>query len=152
MLVTEVRFVLLLCLLASKHGPVDNRPRTASIHTLDDDSLLHVFYCSTSYLDLSLVCKYGTPVADMLVHPPSLPLAVDYFMNCDITTKDEEVIILTLKQHDRVVASALALLLRVYKSSLQPWMRNIQSVLPGNSPFMIFPNHFTSSCKVLPFR
>jgi len=89
-----------------------NSPPTASIHVLDDDSLLHVFFVyrpflsgedqdenarlwggranwargrwwhkpcpclrnvilgSASYLDLSLVCAIGTPVADMLAHSP----------------------------------------------------------------------------------
>ena len=117
-----------------------NRPRTASIHVLDDDSLLHVFYLcrpfledennvadwrhngrwwyvhvhvcrrwrnivlsSANYLGLSLLCTYGTPVADMLAHSPPLPLVVGYFRkDCELTTEDKEGIILALKQHDRV--------------------------------------------------
>ena len=117
-----------------------NRPRTASIHTLDDDSILHVFHLSrpffgdrdgpadwrykgrwwyalahvcrrwrniilgsASYLGLSLLCTYGTPVADMLAHSPPLPLVVGYFTkDRDLTTEDEEGIILALKQRDRV--------------------------------------------------
>ena len=118
-----------------------NRPRTASIHTLDDDSLLHVFYLSrpflledgytvaewrysgywwytpahvcqrwrniilgsASYLDLSLVCTYGTPVADMLAHSPPLPLVLGYFTDRGkLTTEDEEGIILALKERNRV--------------------------------------------------
>ena len=121
-------------------------PHPASIHILDDDSLLHVFYLyrpfllgededensrliggtrnwdrgrwwyelahvcqrwrdvilgSVSYLGLSLVCTYGTPVADMLEHSPPLPLVIDYFYgDCDIT--DEEGAILALMQRDRV--------------------------------------------------
>ena len=126
-----------------------NSPRTTSIHILDDDSLLHVFYLyqpfllgedqdagarlfgggqgwargrwwyrlthvcqrwrnvifgSASYLDLALVCTYGTPVADMLAHSPPLPLVVDYTeKGRNITTDDEEGIILALKQHERVL-------------------------------------------------
>ncbi|KAF8462871.1 hypothetical protein DFH94DRAFT_699704 [Russula ochroleuca] len=122
-------------------------PRTASIHILDDDSLLHVFYLyrpfllgedegdvgrlfggwerwargrwwyklshvcqrwrnvilgSATYLGVSLVCTYGTPVADMLAHSPPLPLVIDYFNgDCDMT-EDEEGAILALKQRDRV--------------------------------------------------
>ena len=102
---------------------MENSRRTASIHILDDDSLIHVFrlyrpfllgededddarflggmegwvharwwyglahVCqrwrnvvlgSASYLGVSLVCTYGTPVADMLAHSPPLPLAIDY--------------------------------------------------------------------------
>ena len=123
-----------------------NRPRTASIHILDDDSLLHVIHLyrpfllgededdnarllggrgqwvrgrwwytlthvcqrwrnfilrSASYLDVSLVCTKGTPVADMLAHSPPLPLVIDYKSRI-ITAEDEEGIILALKQRDRV--------------------------------------------------
>ena len=130
-----------------------NRSRTPSIHILDDDSLLHIFYLyrpfllgedednldsgqrrlwggserwvrgrwwyglahvcrrwrniilgSASYLDLSLVCTYGTPIADMLTHSPHLPLVVDYYERSrDITTDDEEGIIFALKQRERVL-------------------------------------------------
>jgi hypothetical protein len=57
---------------------------------------------SASYLDLCLVCTYGTPVADMLVHSPPLPLVIDYSAEGDITAEDEEGAILALKQRDRV--------------------------------------------------
>ena len=125
-----------------------NSPLTASIHILDDDSLLHVFYIyqpfllgededinvrlyggkgtwvrgrwwyklahvcqrwrnvvlgSASYLGLSLVCTHGTPVADMLTHSPPLPLVIDYNHKYrNVTTEDEEGLILALKQRDRV--------------------------------------------------
>jgi hypothetical protein len=124
---------------------VGNRPCTASIQILDDDSLLHVFYLyrpfllgededdndrmigglgswirgrwwytlahvcrrwrnvilrSASYLDLSLVCTKGTPVADMLAFSPPLPLVIDHIGH--ITAEDEEGTILALKQRDRV--------------------------------------------------
>ena len=52
-------------------------------------------------LGLCLVCTYGTPVADMLAHPPPLPLVIDY-QGTDITAEDEEAIILALVQRDRV--------------------------------------------------
>ena len=126
-----------------------NSPRTASIHILDDDSLLHVFYLyrpflsgedqdddarlnggdgmetrgrwwcnlahvcqrwrsiifrSASYLGVSLVCTYGTPVADMLAHSPPLPLIVRYATEGrEITTDDEQGIIFALKQRHRVL-------------------------------------------------
>jgi hypothetical protein len=117
-----------------------NRPRTASIHILDDDSLLHVFYLSrpffedsdspadwryngrwwhalahvdrrwrniilgsASYLGLSLLCTYGTPVAVMLAHSPPLPLVLSYFTKGrKPTTEDDEGIILALKHRERV--------------------------------------------------
>ena len=123
-------------------------PHTVSIHILDDDSLLNIFYLyrpfifgednntnatvtggdggwgsgrwwykpahvcqrwrniilgSSSYLDLSLVCTKGTPVADMLAHSPPLPLTIDYSPEHDeIAAADEERAILALKQHGRV--------------------------------------------------
>ena len=41
----EVRFLLLSCLLAYEQTwPTGNSPHTPSIHILDDDSLLHIFY------------------------------------------------------------------------------------------------------------
>ena len=126
---------------------MENSPRTASIHILDDDSLLHVFclyrpfllgededdnarlyggtrvwvrrrwwyglahVCqrwrnvilgSASYLGVSLVCTYGTPVAVMLAHSPPLPLVIDYSYGDRDITEDEEGAILTLKHRDRV--------------------------------------------------
>jgi hypothetical protein len=116
-----------------------------SIHILDNDSLLNIFYLyrpaifdgdedditrfnggrkwarerwwyklaqvcqrwrniilgSASYLRLSLVCTYGTPVADMLAHSPPLQLVIDYDEK-DITAKGEEGIMLALKLRNRV--------------------------------------------------
>ena len=57
---------------------------------------------SASYLELSLVCTYGTHVADMLAHSPPFPLVVDYFNKDRDITSDEEGIVLALKQRDRV--------------------------------------------------
>ena len=127
--------------LLSEHSwHVCNSPRTTSIHILDDNSLLHVFYLyrpffrgedgsaewiyngvwwyalahvcrrwrniifgSATYLGLSLLCTYGTPVADMLAHSPPFPLVIGYFRkDRELTTEDEEGIILALKRHDRV--------------------------------------------------
>ena len=57
---------------------------------------------SASYLDISLVCKIGTPVADMLAHSPPLPLNIDYRTgNRDISVEDEEGAIFALKQYNR---------------------------------------------------
>ena len=58
---------------------------------------------SPSYLGLSLVCRSGTPVADMLEHSPPFPLIIDHIhAPHDITAEDEEGILLALKNHDRV--------------------------------------------------
>ena len=126
-----------------------NSSLTASIHILDDDSLLNIFYLyrpfllgedddedddrlaggndswdhgrwwynpshvcqrwrrvilgSASYLELSLVCTKGTPVADMLVHSPPLPLVLEYIIeNEELVAEDEEGAILALNQYNRV--------------------------------------------------
>ena len=55
---------------------------------------------STSYLGLNLLCMFGTPVADILVHSPHLPLVLDYLgrnPDTNISTKDEEQIMLALQ-------------------------------------------------------
>ena len=59
---------------------------------------------SAAYLDVSLVCSNGTPVADMLAHSPPLPLVIDYgsIENYYLTAEDEEGAVLALKQYDRV--------------------------------------------------
>ena len=143
-------FISYIYRLVSKYGP-EQSPHTASIHILDDDSLLNVFYLyrpfllgeddedeeshfwgggrrwvrgrwwyrlahvcqrwrnvllgSATYLDLSLVCTMGTPVADMLAHSPPLPLVIDYDQKSsatDATAEDEEGALLAFKQRDRV--------------------------------------------------
>ena len=57
---------------------------------------------SASYLELSLFCTFGTPVANMVAHSPPLPLVIDYFGQFDATAEDEEEAICAFKQHDRV--------------------------------------------------
>jgi hypothetical protein len=58
---------------------------------------------SPSHLCLSLVCSRGTPVAEMLVHSPPLPLAIDHLVDYrNITAKDEMGIILALQHRDRM--------------------------------------------------
>ena len=61
----------------------------------------NVILGSAPYLGVSLVCTYGTPVADMLAHSPPLPLVIDYpYDDRDIT--EDEGAILALKHRDRV--------------------------------------------------
>jgi hypothetical protein len=58
---------------------------------------------SASLLGLSLLCTYGTPIANMLAHLPPLPLILDYHdIYDDLTTDDELGIILALWHCDRV--------------------------------------------------
>jgi len=57
---------------------------------------------SARNLRLSLACTRGTPVAEMLAHSPPLPLIIGHTDDFDITTEDEEGIMLALKHRDRV--------------------------------------------------
>jgi len=58
---------------------------------------------SASYLDLCLVCTYGTPVADVLAHSPPLPLIIDYGdEDREVTAQVEERILLALQRRRRV--------------------------------------------------
>ena len=58
---------------------------------------------SAPHLQLALICTQGTPVADMLVHSPPLPLAIiHYNRHYGLTAADEEGIILALQHRNRV--------------------------------------------------
>ena len=59
---------------------------------------------SAFYLQVSLVCARGTPVADMLAHSPPVPLIIDHIDEeyHILSPEDEEGIILALKHRDRV--------------------------------------------------
>jgi hypothetical protein len=167
-----------------------------SIHILDDDSLLRVFYLyrpfllgededstariiggnkrwvrgrwwyklahvcqrwrnlilgSASYLDICLICTYGTPVADMLEHSPHLPLAIDYSKKYhDITAEDEEGAILALKQRGRVRHVRLGMpVTNLQKLAMAlgeeyPILEYLLIVHPieGDSATLIFPETF----------
>ena len=63
----------------------------------------NIIHGSATYLGLSLLCTYGTPVAEMLANSPPFPLVIGYFIKGrELTTEDEEGIILALKRYDRV--------------------------------------------------
>ena len=58
---------------------------------------------SASHLNLCLVCTYGTPVADMLAHSPSLSIVIDYGdEEREVTRQDEEGILLALRHRHQV--------------------------------------------------
>jgi hypothetical protein len=62
-------------------------------------------FLSASYLGLSLVCTYGTPVADMLAHSPPLPLIIDLvdrFHDDDAEDEKEKRVIFAFRRRDRV--------------------------------------------------
>ena len=127
----------------------DRSPSTTvtSIHILDNDSLLNIFYlyrpihpeedecdntcilersewgaelwwyklahvcqrwrglilASARYLELCLVCTYGSPVVDILAHFPPLPLILDYVdKDRELTVEDEEGTCHALRHRDRL--------------------------------------------------
>ena len=59
---------------------------------------------SAFYLQVSLVCGRGTPVADMLAQSPPVPLVIDHYDNehLELTSEDEQGIVLALRHRDRV--------------------------------------------------
>ena len=170
---------------------MENSRRTASIHILDDDSLIHVFrlyrpfllgededddarflggmegwvharwwyglahVCqrwrnvvlgSASYLGVSLVCTYGTPVAVMLAHSPPLPLVIDYCHGDRDITKDEGAI-LALKHRDRVRHVRLF----IPVASLQKLIAAMDEEYPILEYLIIWPpREDTSTVLILP--
>ena len=53
---------------------------------------------SAPHMGLSIVCSYGTPVADILAHSPSLPLIIDYGdEDREVTPEDELGILCALR-------------------------------------------------------
>ena len=63
----------------------------------------HLILGSASHLSLCLVCSRGTPVAEMLAHPPPLPLIIDHDdENRDLTPEDEKGIMFALQHRARV--------------------------------------------------
>jgi hypothetical protein len=154
------------------------RQALTSIHNLDDDSLLNIFYISrpgvleeseygnillgdlvgerwwykcvqvcqrwrylilgsASYLRLSLLCTRGTPVADMLIHPPPLPLIIHYSdINQDLTAEDEEGIMLALQNRNRV----RLINLRISVPSLQRLVTAIDGEFPTLELLSIEPS------------
>ena len=82
---------------------------------------------SASYLNLSLLCTYGTPVADMLAHSSPLPLVIDYLIRRpDITAEDEEGIMLALQHRHRVHRIRLEMTM----ASLQKSINSIDKEFP----------------------
>ncbi len=58
---------------------------------------------SASLLGLSLLCTYGTPIAEMLAHSPPLPLIIDYLDLYDVATVDDQRgLLFALEHRDRV--------------------------------------------------
>ena len=106
----------------------------------------NVIHASAYYLELSLVCTYRTPVAEMLAHSPPLPLTIDYRYR-DITTEDEEESLFALKQRDRVLRVRLEMpVMNLQKGIVAieeeyPILEYLVIELPAedNSTILIFP-------------
>ena len=100
---------------------------------------------SSFYLKLSLVCTYGAPVADMLAHSPPLPLVLDYVeRGRDMTTDDEDGIILALKQRGRVLRVRLLDVTSLQKfiaimDEEYPILEFLVIELPSNGTIFRFP-------------
>src|SRR5712671_4932911 len=63
----------------------------------------YLILVSASYLQVCLLCTFGTPIVDMLEHSPPLPLILDYLdgNSHDIKTKVEDGIIFALQHRNR---------------------------------------------------
>jgi hypothetical protein len=102
---------------------------------------------SASYLDLCLVCTFGTPVADMLAHSPPLPLIIDHNdVDGTPTAEDEEGIVLALKQRDRV--HRIRLCMPVLK--LQKLLMTIEEEYPILECMILAPSIKEDRALILP--
>jgi hypothetical protein len=79
---------------------------------------------SASYLGISLVCTYDTPVADMLAHSPPLPIIIDFIYST--AAEDDEGIILAFERRDRVRSVRLRMLF--------PNLQNLIMTIDGEYP------------------
>ena len=58
---------------------------------------------SPFYLGISLICRCGIPLVDMLAHSPPFPLIIDHLHQLETSTAEvEERVLLALKHRDRV--------------------------------------------------
>jgi len=89
---------------------------------------------SASYLQVCLLCTFGTPIVDMLEHSPPLPLILDYLdgNNHDIDTKVEDGIIFALQHRNRVR--------RIRLLMPMPNLRKLIPVIDNEFPMLEFLN------------
>ena len=99
---------------------------------------------SASHLRLFRVCTYGTPARDILAHSPALPLIIDYGdEDREVTTQDEEGILLALQSRRRV-------------RRIRLWMpasniRRLIAAIDGDFPILeyLYIKPLTSDCNGL---
>jgi hypothetical protein len=100
---------------------------------------------SASFLGLSLLCTYGTPVADMLAYLLPLPLIIDYNEQYDeLTADDEAEIILALRHYDRIRCIRLMESFRV----LQRLLMVLQGEFPNLEYLIIKRDSFEDTTTV----
>ena len=89
----------------------------------------YLVLASASHMGLSIVCSYGTPVAAILAHSPSLPLIINYGdEDREVTLEDEQGILLALRNHLRV----RRIRLRIPASGLQ----RLVAAMDGEFPIL----------------
>src|SRR6266851_10056546 len=108
----------------------------------------HLVLASASYLDLCLVCTFGTPVADMLAHSPPLPLILDHLYQDQVTAEDEEGVFLALQHRNRVRRIRLRMPL--------PNLERLIVAIDGEFPVLEYlyfgppPNYLATSTLMFP--
>ena len=68
----------------------------------------HLILSHPSHLNLHLVCTYATPITDLLALSLPFPLVVNYPNKNEITTEDEENLLVALQHRNRVYRISLA--------------------------------------------
>jgi hypothetical protein len=111
-----------------------------------------VILASPVQLDLHLLCTYGVPVADMLLHSPPLPLILFYEGDHEMTTEDENNALFALSHCDRV----RRIFLRIPAPNLGRFVAAMDEEFPvlermcigsrlGDSERLVFPVTFQAS-------
>jgi hypothetical protein len=96
----------------------------------------HLILASPLRLGLNLICTYGTPVADMLAHSPSLPLIINYLNDFyKVSAEDEEGILLALQHRDRVRRIGL----RMPAANLPKYIKAMDGEFPILERLFIWP-------------
>jgi hypothetical protein len=110
----------------------------------------YLILASPIRLDIHLLCSYCVPVADILAHSASLPLAIWYTSgDREMTAKDEEGALLALSHRDRVhrislcmPASKLGKFVKAMDEEFPILERICIGSQPGDSTGQMFPRTF----------
>ena len=91
----------------------------------------HLILASPSYLGISLVCRPGTPVADMLAHSPPLPIIIDHLYvaaNITAAAEDKVGVLLALEHRNRVR--------RIRLRAFVPSLARLVAAIEGRFPML----------------